>query len=182
MSTNNRPLYRAYTVAERGEGKNKRKSYCEIGAVWEVTGGLRAALDGNLLDGVVYLIDPDEEYENIDTVSTPELGDTPLLYPAFTVVVRGEGKKKRERWRLLGGHGRSRAASKSLSERIRSMASSNCENPKRLKTKTTAAATTLRSRASTTEDNETGHRPLSQPRPRGCFHRRCSAWATLLLT
>ena len=100
MSTNNnRPLYRAYTVTERGEGKDKRTFHHEIGAVWEVSGGLRAALDGNALDGIVYLIDPSEDYENIDTLSTPELEDTPPLYRAFTVIVRMVDKKKRERWR-----------------------------------------------------------------------------------
>jgi hypothetical protein len=102
VSENNRPLYRAYTVVERGEGRDKRKSYCEIGAAWEVSGGLRAVLDGNSFDGIVYLIDLDEDSSNIDTVSTPELEDTPPLYRAFTVIERGEGKKKRERWRLLG--------------------------------------------------------------------------------
>ena len=159
MSTNNRPLYRAYTVAERGEGKNKRKSYCEIGAVWEVTGGLRAALDGNLLDGVVYLISPDDDYDNIDTVSTPELEDTPPLYRAFTVVVRGEGKKKRERWRLLGGAWEIKSGLKVVVGANPLDGVIQLREPRRLKTKTTIVTPTPRSPASTTEDNETGHRP-----------------------
>ncbi len=103
MSTNNnRPLYRAYTVTKRGEGKSKRKFYYEIGAVWEVSGGLRAALDGNSPDGIVYLIDPDEECENIDTLSTPELDDTPPLYRAFTVIVRIVDKKSANAGASLG--------------------------------------------------------------------------------